>query len=65
MKYAKFAERATQSGLTIVPLEVYFERGFVKVKIAVAKGRKLHDKREKLKQKSDNREIRQATMKRV
>ncbi len=42
----KVAEAATHKGLTLVPLSVYFSRGFVKLRLAVAKGRKLHDKRE-------------------
>lgn len=60
---AKFAESADQRGLTLVPLDVYFSRGVVKVKIAIAKGRKLHDKREKLKKQSDSKEMRQAMLK--
>ncbi len=60
----KFAESADQQGLTLVPMSVYFSRGLVKVKVAIARGRKLHDKREKLKQKSDRREMQQATLKR-
>ena len=61
---AKFAESAVQQGLTMIPLAVYFSRGIVKVKIALAKGRKLHDKREKLRKESDKRDIRTAMMKR-
>jgi SsrA-binding protein len=60
----KFAESASQQGLTMVPLAVYFSRGLVKVKVAVARGRKLHDKREKLKKQSDTRDIRSAMLKR-
>ncbi len=60
---AKFAESASQQGLTMIPLSVYFSRGIVKVKVAVAKGRKLHDKREKLKKQADKREIRSALLK--
>lgn len=59
----KFAAAAEEDGLTLVPLAVRFARGIVKVTIAVAKGRKLHDKREKLKSQSDRREMRQAKMK--
>jgi SsrA-binding protein len=54
----KFAEAAAEKGLTIIPLDVHFQRGLVKLTIAV--GRKLHDKREKLKTKADQREIQQA-----
>lgn len=61
----KFAESATHKGLTLVPLAVYFSpRGIVKVTIAVAKGRKLHDKREKLKKQEDKKEMRNATLRR-
>jgi SsrA-binding protein len=47
-----------------VPLAVYFSRGIVKVTVAVAKGRKLHDKREALRRKEDTREMRNATLRR-
>lgn len=56
----KFAEVANQKGLSIVPLEVHLVRGNVKVTIAIGKGLKQHDKREKLKENDANREIRQA-----
>lgn len=58
----KFAEAADEKGLTLIPLSVYFSRGNVKVKIAVARGRKLHDKREKLKKESAKQEIRRAML---
>jgi SsrA-binding protein len=60
----KVAQSAAHKGLTLVPLAVYFSRGFVKVKLAVAKGRKLHDKRETLKRKVDTREMRNAILRR-
>jgi SsrA-binding protein len=53
----KFAERASQRGLTLVPLSMYFHNGRVKVKIAVARGKQLHDKREKLKEDTAKREM--------
>ena len=56
----KFAESAEQQGLTLVPTAVYFRRGIVKVMVAIGRGRKLHDKREKLRQKDDRSEMRQA-----
>ena len=61
-QFRKFAADATQKGLTLVPLSVYFTRGLVKVKIAVARGRKLHDKREKLKKESAKQDMRRAMM---
>ncbi len=60
----KFAEAAEQRGLTMIPLSMYFSGGRVKVKIGLAKGRKLHDKREKLKESADRREIRSEILKR-
>jgi SsrA-binding protein len=56
----KFAEVASQKGLSIVPLDVHFLRGNVKVTIAVGRGLKRHDKREKLKEHDADREMRQA-----
>ena len=57
----KLKAKAQIKGLTIVPLRVYFgSRGFAKVTLGVGKGRKLHDKREHLKDKEARREIRQA-----
>lgn len=56
----KFAETGSQTGLTLIPLSLYFTRGIVKVKLAIAKGRKQHDKREKLKKDTDRREMQQA-----
>jgi SsrA-binding protein len=53
----KFAEQASHKGLTLIPLSLYFLRGKVKVKVAVARGKKLHDKRESLKKTDAQREI--------
>lgn len=60
----KFAEVGDQPGLTLIPLSVYFVKGRVKVVMAIARGKKLYDKREKLKKKADTREMRGAMMKR-
>ena len=61
----KFAEQAEDRGLTMVPLSVFFDRGLVKVRLAVARGRKKHDKRDKLKTKIDDREMRAAKQTRL
>ena len=46
-----------RQGMTIVPLELYFnERGIAKLKLALAQGKKLHDKRETAKKRDWNRE---------
>jgi SsrA-binding protein len=56
----KFAETGSQTGLTLIPLSLYFTRGIVKVKLAVAKGRRQHDKREKLRKETDRRAMQDA-----
>jgi SsrA-binding protein len=58
----KFAESASQQGLTLVPLEIYFIRGNAKILLAIGRGRKTHDKREKIKSQADKREMRQAKL---
>ena len=47
-----------QGGLTLVPLNLYFKDGKAKIELAVAKGKKAHDKRASLKEAQDLREIR-------
>ena len=58
----KFAESATQQGLTMILLSVYFSRGIVKVKVAVARGRKLYDKRERMRKDTDKKDMRRAML---
>ena len=52
----KLIGRINQEGLTLVPTKLYFLKGKVKVEIAVAKGKKLYDKRQVKKTKDWNRE---------
>lgn len=54
----KFAGKASQQGFTLVPLRLYFKQGRAKVEIAVARGKKLYDKRETKKKAEAAREIR-------
>lgn len=50
---AKLGNAVEREGMTVVPLKIYFnDRGRAKVEIALAKGRKSHDKREALKERS-------------
>ncbi|HHO41847.1 MAG TPA: SsrA-binding protein SmpB [Epsilonproteobacteria bacterium] len=57
----KLFAQVTQESLTIVPLSIYFnERNKAKLSIALAKGKKLHDKRADLKAKTLDKEARQA-----
>ena len=54
---AKLAQGVEREGMTIVPLKIYFnERGLAKMEIAMARGKKLHDKRETEKIRDWNRE---------
>ena len=52
--------KVEEKGLTLVPLDLHFRRGFAKVTIGLARGRKLYDKREKLKQRAQERDQRRA-----
>lgn len=53
----KLIGATTQQGLTLIPLELYFKDGLAKVAIALAKAKKLHDKREDLKRRTAEREL--------
>ena len=46
-----------REGLTLVPLDLYFKEGRVKVTLALGKGKQQHDKREDLRRKDDEREM--------
>ncbi len=53
----RLSNAVEREGMTIVPLKLYFnERGRAKIEIALARGKKLHDKRETLKKRSWERE---------
>jgi SsrA-binding protein len=52
--------KTKESGLTLVPLSMYFSAGKVKVEVALAQGRKSYDKRQDLAKKDADRDIRQA-----
>ena len=49
--------KVEQKGLTVVPVKLYFKTGKVKVELALAKGRKLHDQREELKRRAESRDM--------
>jgi len=56
----KLIGRTAEKGLTLVPLEMYFKKGRVKVLLALAKGKQEHDKRETLRRREIDRETRAA-----
>ncbi|MES2122528.1 MAG: SsrA-binding protein SmpB [Chlamydiota bacterium] len=57
---AKLKALSQEKGLTLIPLAMYLKDGFVKVKIACARGKKAYDKRQALKEKDHKRTIARA-----
>lgn len=55
----KLFAKVREQGYSLVPLRLYFKNGKVKVEMGLAKGKKLYDKREDLKQKDQKREMAQ------
>lgn len=53
----KLHEKVTQKGYTIVPLNIHLSKGFVKIDIALARGKKNYDKRDSLAKKDQQRNI--------
>ena len=56
----KLSEKTQEKGLTLVPLKLFFSRCWVKVELGVCRGKKLHDKRDALKNKQVGRDIHRA-----
>lgn len=54
---ARILEKLREGGLTLVPLSMYFENGWAKVELALARGRRSYDKRQALAERDANREI--------
>ena len=54
----KIKRRIEEKGMTLIPYKMYFsERGFVKLQIALAQGKKDYDKREDIKDRDNKREL--------
>src|SRR4026209_499741 len=57
----KLLGKTQQQGLTIIPLRIYFsKRGFAKIELGLAKGKKQHDRRESIKTREAGREVERA-----
>ena len=56
----KLETETTQRGTTLIPLAIYFKDGRAKVEIGVAKGKQQHDKRDAIRKKEMDRELRRA-----
>ena len=57
---AKLLGKVNERGYSLVPLKLYFSRGRVKVEIGLAKGKKLHDKRDTLRKKEMAKDVERA-----
>ncbi len=53
----RLAGKLSTEGVTVVPLEIGFEREWAKIKIALVRGKKLHDKRRMMKDREEKRKI--------
>ena len=53
----KIQDKVKKDGVTLVPLELFLTRGFAKIEIGLAKGKKIYDKREAITKKTQERDI--------
>ncbi len=60
----RFAARAYEKGLTLIPLKMYFKEGRAKVLLGLCKGKQLHDKRQSMKQADARRDMQRALRRR-
>ncbi|HIW60946.1 MAG TPA: SsrA-binding protein SmpB [Candidatus Stackebrandtia excrementipullorum] len=61
----KLTGKLTESGLTLVPLSLYFKDGWAKVELGLARGKKNYDKRQTLAKRDADREIERAVQRRA
>ena len=54
----KLAQQVNEKGLTLVPLQLYFVKQYLKIELGVCKGKKAYDKREAIKERDNARELR-------
>ncbi len=57
---ARLESRVAERGFTLIPLSLYFKNGRAKVELAVARGRRRHDKREAIRRRESDREMQRA-----
>lgn len=53
----KLSSKVKEKGLTLVPLRVYLKRGKIKIEMGLCKGKKFYDKKEEIKKKDQNKEL--------
>jgi len=56
----KLVGKMAEKGLTLIPIAVYFKRGIAKVELALGRGKKLHDKRDAIKKRAVERDLRRS-----
>ena len=56
----RFSVELAQKSLTLIPLKLYFKDGIAKLEIALAKGKKIYDKRDAIKKRESDRELKRA-----
>jgi SsrA-binding protein len=61
---SRLAGKVAERGLTLVPLELYFREGRAKVSLALARGRRRHDKREAIRRREEDRDLRRVVRER-
>ncbi|GAA4904750.1 SsrA-binding protein [Stackebrandtia albiflava] len=61
----KLTGKLTQSGLTLVPLSMYFKDGWAKLELGLARGKKTYDKRQSIAKRDADREIERAVQRRA
>ena len=61
---AKWEKKVAEKGLTMIPLRLYFNSAWIKIEVGLGRGRKLHDKRALLKERTDNRDAQRALRRR-
>jgi SsrA-binding protein len=59
-EFKKLPGRLAEAGVTLVPVSLYTKRGLIKVELALARGKKAHDKRASIKRREAEKRIRQA-----
>jgi len=60
----RLAGSLNEKGLTLIPLDIYFKRGFAKVTLGLGRGRRQYDKRERLRKREHDRDIERALRRR-
>jgi SsrA-binding protein len=53
----KLGGAITQKGLTLVPLRIYLQKGWIKIAVALVRAKKLYDKREDVRKREDQRDM--------